>query len=103
MEIHLTPEKEALLRQVAARTGQDAAQVVQEAVDRLLDHDTWFVREVEKGQLQAAKGDLIEHDEVVARIERRLKEASLLVRIVWTTSAVLDLEQISDYLLGLPA
>lgn len=74
MEIHLTPEKEALLRQVAARTGQDAAQVVQEAVDRLLDHDTWFIREVEKGQLQAAKGDLIEHDEVVARIERRLKD-----------------------------
>jgi predicted transcriptional regulator len=74
MEIHLTPEKEALLRQVAARTGQDAAQVVQEAVDRLLDHDTWFVREVEKGQLQAAKGALMEHDEVAARIERRLKE-----------------------------
>jgi predicted transcriptional regulator len=74
MEIHLTPEKEALLRQVAARTGQDAAQVVQEAVDRLLDHDTWFIREVEKGQMQAAKGDLIEHDEVVARIEGRLQE-----------------------------
>jgi len=74
MEIHLTPEKEALLRQVAARTGQDAAQVVQEAVDRLLDHDTWFIREVEKGQLHAAKGDLMEHDEVVARIERRLKD-----------------------------
>lgn len=74
MEIHLTPEKEALLRQVAARTGQDAAQVVQEAVDRLLDHDTWFIREVEKGQLEAAKGDLIEHDDVVARIEKRLKD-----------------------------
>ncbi len=74
MEIHLTPEKEALLRQVAARTGQDAAQVVQEAVDRLLDHDTWFIREVEKGQMQAAKGDLIEHDEVVARMEKRLKD-----------------------------
>jgi predicted transcriptional regulator len=74
MEIHLTPEKEALLRQVAARTGQDAAQVVQEAVDRLLDHDTWFIREIEKGQLQAAKGDLIDHDEVVARLEKRLKD-----------------------------
>jgi len=74
MEIHLTPEKEALLRQVAARTGQDAAQVLQEAVARLLDHDTWFVREVEKGQLQAGKGDLMEHDEVIARIERRLKD-----------------------------
>jgi predicted transcriptional regulator len=74
MEIHVTPEKEALLRQVAARTGQDAAQVIQEAVDRLLDHDKWFVQEVEKGQLQAAKGDLIEHDEVVTRIEKRLKD-----------------------------
>jgi predicted transcriptional regulator len=58
---------------VAARTGQDTAQVVQEAVDRLLDHDKWFVQEVEKGQLQAAKGDLVEHDEVVARIEKRLQ------------------------------
>lgn len=74
MEIHLTPEKEALLRQVAARNGQDAAQVVQEAVDRLLDHDTWFIQEVEKGLSQAAKGDLIEHDEVVARVEKRLKD-----------------------------
>ena len=74
MEIHLTPEKEALLRQVAARTGQDAAQVIQEAVDRLLDQDAWFIQEVEKGQSQAAKGDLIEHNEVVARIEKRLRE-----------------------------
>ena len=74
MEIHLTPEKEALLRQVAARTGQDAAQVIQEAVDRLLDHDAWFIQEVEKGQSQAVKGDLIEHDEVVARIEKLLQE-----------------------------
>jgi predicted transcriptional regulator len=73
MEIHLTPEKEALLRQVAARTGQDTAEVIQEAVDRLLDHDKWFVQEVEKGQSQATKGDLIEHDEVVARIEKRLQ------------------------------
>jgi predicted transcriptional regulator len=73
MEIHLTPEKEALLRQVAARTGQDTVQVIQEAVDRLLDHDAWFIQEVEKGQSQAAKGELIEHDEVVARMEKRLK------------------------------
>ena len=74
MEIHLTPEKEALLRQVAARTGQDAAQVIQEAVDRLLDHDAWFVQAVEKGLSQAAEGNLIDHDEVVTRIEKRLKD-----------------------------
>jgi predicted transcriptional regulator len=74
MEINLTPEQEALLRQVAARTGQNTAQVIQEAVDRLLDHDTWFIREVEQGQLQAAEGNLIEHDDVVARIQERLQK-----------------------------
>jgi predicted transcriptional regulator len=74
MEIHLTPEKEALLRQLAARTGQDTTEVVQEAVDRLLDHEAWFIQEVEKGQLQAGKGELIDHDELVARIEKRLQE-----------------------------
>jgi predicted transcriptional regulator len=73
MEIHLTPEKEALLRELAARTGQDTTQVIQEAVDRLLDHDAWFIQEVEKGQSQAAKGELIDHDELVARIEKRLQ------------------------------
>jgi predicted transcriptional regulator len=74
MEIHLTPEKEALLRQFAARTGQDTAEVIREAVDRLLEHDSWFRQEVEKGQAQAARGELIDHDEVVKRIEKRLQE-----------------------------
>jgi predicted transcriptional regulator len=74
MEIHLTPEKEAQLLQLAARTGKDTTQVIQEAVDRLLDHEAWFVQEVEKGQLQAAKGEVIDHDELVARIEKRLQE-----------------------------
>ena len=74
MEIYLTPEKEALLRQLAARTGQDTAEVVQEALDRLLDHDAWFRKEVEKGQMQAAEGKLLDHDEVVKRIEKRMQE-----------------------------
>jgi predicted transcriptional regulator len=74
MEIHLTPEKEALIRQLAARTGQDTAQLIQEAVDRLLDHDSWFRDEVAKGQAQAARGELIDHEGVVRRIEKRLQD-----------------------------
>ena len=70
MEIHLTPEKEALLRELAARTGQDTAQVIQDAVDRLLDHDSWFREEVQKGQAEAARGNLISHEEVGKRIEK---------------------------------
>jgi len=70
----LTPEREARLNQLAARSGKNTAELVQEAVDRLLDYESWFVQEVEKGLAQAARGELIEHEEVVARIEKRLKE-----------------------------
>jgi predicted transcriptional regulator len=74
MEVHLTPEKEAKLNQLAARSGKNTAELVQEAVDRLLDYETWFIQEAEKGLAQAARGELIDHEEVVTRIEKRLRE-----------------------------
>ena len=73
MEVHLTPEKEALLEQMAARMGKNTVDLVQEAVDRLLDYDAWFVQEVEKGLAQAARGELIDHEDLVARIEKRIQ------------------------------
>lgn len=73
MEVTLSPEKEALLHQLAVRTGKDTSALVVEAVDRLLDYDKWFIQEVEKGLAQAARGELIDHDEVVKRIETRLQ------------------------------
>jgi predicted transcriptional regulator len=41
---------------------------------KLPDYQSWFIQEVEKGLAQGARGELIEHEEVVARIEKRLKE-----------------------------
>jgi predicted transcriptional regulator len=72
MELHLTAEEEALLEQLAARTGKDKQDVVREAVDRLLEYDARFVAAVEEGRASARRGDLLEHDEVVERIERML-------------------------------
>jgi len=74
MEIRLSPEREAKLNELASRRGKNTAELVEEAVDRLLDHETWYVQEVEKGLAQAERGEFIEHDTVVARIEKRLKE-----------------------------
>lgn len=74
MEVPLSPEKQELLQALAARTGKNTTQLVQEAVDRLLAYDDWFVAEVEKGLDQAARGELLEHDEVVQRIEKRLQQ-----------------------------
>ena len=73
MEVHFSPDKEARLQQVATRTGKDLARLVEEAVDRLLEYDAHFIEAVEEGRASARSGDLLEHDEVVGRIEQILR------------------------------
>jgi predicted transcriptional regulator len=73
MEVNLSPDKEARLRQLANRTGKDAEQVVEEAVDRMLEYDERFLAAVEEGRASGRKGDLLEHDEVVKRIEQMFR------------------------------
>jgi predicted transcriptional regulator len=73
MEVHLTPEQEARLHQLATRTGRNPEQVVEDAVDRLLEYDERFIAAVEKGRASARQGNLLEHDEVVDRIEQILR------------------------------
>jgi predicted transcriptional regulator len=70
MEVHFTPELEARLRRVTARTGRNTEQVVEEAVDRMLEYDEHFIAAVEKGRASARRGDLLEHDEVVDRVNQ---------------------------------
>jgi predicted transcriptional regulator len=70
MEVHFSPDKEARLQQLAARTGKDTAQVVEEAVDRMLEYDVRFLEAVEEGRAAARRGDLLEHDAVVDEIEQ---------------------------------
>ena len=74
MEVNLTPELQAKLDEVAAQQGRDAQSLVQEAVQRLVDYDQWFVREVEKGLAQIERGEVLEREEVGARLERLLSE-----------------------------
>jgi predicted transcriptional regulator len=73
MEVHFSPEKEARIHQFAARAGKDTAQVVEEAVDRLLEYEARFIDAVEQGRTAARRGDLLEHDEVVERIEHMFR------------------------------
>jgi predicted transcriptional regulator len=73
MEVPFSPDKEARLRQFATRAGKDTVQVVEEAVDRMLDYDARFVEAVEEGRAAARRGDLLEHDEVVERIQQMFR------------------------------
>ena len=70
MEIHLAPDTEAQLQHLATSQGKNAAQVVEETLARVLDRRAQFLEGVERGIAAADRGDLIDHAEVVNRIER---------------------------------
>ena len=71
MEVDFTPELQAKLTRLAAEQGRVTQAVVQEAVERFVEYDEWFLCEVEKGLAEADRGELIEHEEVRKLIDRR--------------------------------
>jgi len=71
MEVDLTPELEAKLTRLAAEQGRDTRALVREAVERLVNYDEWFVREVAKGLSAADRGELIDHEEIGKLIAQR--------------------------------
>jgi predicted transcriptional regulator len=42
-----------------------------DAVERMVNYDQWFVREVQKGIAAADRGELVDHEEVKKLIDRR--------------------------------
>jgi len=69
MEIELTPELQAKLERIALQQGRDPKSLVHDAVERLIGYDEWFLRQVEIGLAQADRGELLDHEKVVARME----------------------------------
>lgn len=64
MEIPLNPDVQNKLSRIAAARGSAVESVAREAIERFVDYDDWFIREVEKGITAANRGDLIEHEDV---------------------------------------
>jgi predicted transcriptional regulator len=71
MEVHFTPDLQGKVARIAAEQGRDAESVVREAVERFVNYDDWFVREVDKGLAAAERGEFIEHDDVRRLIDQR--------------------------------
>ena len=71
MEVKLSPELQLKLERKAVQEGRNAEALVREAVERLVDHDAWFVREVEEGLAAADCGELVDHDAVAKLIDSR--------------------------------
>ena len=74
MELNVPPDLETKLARAADRRGMAAEALVLEAIERTVEYDDWFLREVEKGLVQIEHGDVLTHEEVGARLEARLTE-----------------------------
>ena len=64
------PDQQDKLSRMAAQ-GRAAEALVQEAVERLLNYDEWFSREVDKGLAAADRGEFVEHDDIRKMIDSR--------------------------------
>jgi len=73
MEVNLAPDLQAKLSRLAAERGSNTQALVQEAVERLVDYDEWFLREVEKGLAAGDRGGLIEHEDIEKLIQTRYR------------------------------
>ena len=71
MEVHFEPDVQAKLSRLAAQQGRDAETLVQEAVERLVDFDDWFLQEIDKGLAASDRGEFVEHVAIREMIDRR--------------------------------
>lgn len=71
MEIPLSPDLQAKLTRLAAQQGRASEALAVEAIERLVNYDEWFLREVDKGLAAADRSELVEHDEVRKIIDQR--------------------------------
>jgi predicted transcriptional regulator len=74
MELKISPALQAKIERIAAQQGRDSESLVQEALERLVDYDEWFLREVEKGLAQVQSGQVIDHSEISSRMENLITE-----------------------------
>ncbi|MDQ2899962.1 MAG: hypothetical protein M3Y07_09200 [Acidobacteriota bacterium] len=73
MEVNLSPDLQAELARIATQRGSDAETLAREAIKRLVDYDVRFIEAVKEGRASARRGELLEHDAVVERIEQMFR------------------------------
>lgn len=71
MELHLTPETEAKLNELARRTRRRTDELLGDAVDYLVAYNEWFERKVRNSIVATEENQAIPDEEVGAWLERR--------------------------------
>lgn len=74
MEVILSADVQAKLARIAHERGTEPQALAQEAIERLVDYDDWFLTEVDRGLAQVEGGQTVSHEEVGTRLEHRLTD-----------------------------
>ncbi len=67
MDVPLNSDLQEKRRRLAEQQGRAST----EAVERMVNYDEWFLREVDKGLAAADRGNLVEHSYVRKMIDER--------------------------------
>ena len=73
MDLQLPERQAAELASLSTRTGRSTDDLVVEAVDRLLAHESWFDAQVQLGIDQIARGEFLEEEAMDARVARMIR------------------------------
>ncbi len=65
-------EKISRIDNLATELGRTRAWVLNQAADRFLEHEEWFVRQVQDGISDANSGNIIARDKVMAELRRKI-------------------------------
>jgi predicted transcriptional regulator len=71
MDVPLDPDLQAKLKRLAEQQGRASTALIVEAVERMVNYDEWFLREVDKGLAAADRGELVDHSDVRKMIDER--------------------------------
>src|SRR5258708_25805584 len=70
MEVHLTPEQQHQLAELASQRGRDADALAQEAISRYLAEEARFIEAVKLGEAALQRGEYLTHEQVGERLNR---------------------------------
>ncbi len=70
MEVHLSPEEEQRLSQLATHQGRAADTLAQEAISRYLEEEARFIEAVKLGEEALDRGEYLTHEAVGERLDR---------------------------------
>ena len=76
ISLRMDEEKIDRIDRLAAEVGRSRAWVLNQAADHYLDYEEWFVGQVQEGIADAKSGNTIPHEQVMARLRRKIDKAN---------------------------